>query len=113
MDLAYAAADLAVCRAGAMTCAEVAAVGLPCLYVPYPIGNGEQRFNAEPVVAAGGGIMVIDADLTAGRLAAEVVPLITDDRRLADMGARAAAYGIRDGAARLADMVTRAAEEGR
>ena len=113
MDLAYAAADLAVCRAGAMTCAEVAAVGLPCLYVPYPIGNGEQRFNAEPVVAAGGGIMVVDADLTAGRLAAEVVPLITDDRRLADMGARAAAYGIRDGAARLADMVTRAAEEGR
>ena len=77
------------------------------LYVPHPIGNGEQRFNAEPVVAAGGGIMVVDADLTAGRLAAEVILLITDDRRLADMGARAAAYGIRDGAARLADMVTR------
>ncbi|HWH29156.1 MAG TPA: UDP-N-acetylglucosamine--N-acetylmuramyl-(pentapeptide) pyrophosphoryl-undecaprenol N-acetylglucosamine transferase, partial [Mycobacteriales bacterium] len=45
MDLAYAAADLAVCRAGAMTCAELAAVGLPAVYVPLPIGNGEQALN--------------------------------------------------------------------
>ena len=53
MDLAYAAADVALCRAGAMTCAELAAVGLPALYVPLPIGNGEQRFNALPVVDEG------------------------------------------------------------
>ncbi|MGH3562437.1 MAG: UDP-N-acetylglucosamine--N-acetylmuramyl-(pentapeptide) pyrophosphoryl-undecaprenol N-acetylglucosamine transferase, partial [Mycobacterium sp.] len=50
MDLAYAAADLAICRSGAMTVAEVSAVGLPAVYVPLPIGNGEQRFNALPVV---------------------------------------------------------------
>ncbi len=56
MDLAYAAADLAVCRSGAMTVAEVSAVGLPAVYVPLPIGNGEQRLNALPVVQAGGGI---------------------------------------------------------
>ena len=55
MELAYAAADLMLCRAGAMTCAEVAAVGLPAIYVPLPIGNGEQRLNALPVVDAGGG----------------------------------------------------------
>ncbi|MCU0265644.1 MAG: UDP-N-acetylglucosamine--N-acetylmuramyl-(pentapeptide) pyrophosphoryl-undecaprenol N-acetylglucosamine transferase, partial [Actinomycetia bacterium] len=61
MDLAYAAADLAVCRAGALTCAEVAAVGLPAAYVPLPVGNGEQRLNAAPVVAAGGGLLVDDA----------------------------------------------------
>ncbi|MFN8126860.1 MAG: undecaprenyldiphospho-muramoylpentapeptide beta-N-acetylglucosaminyltransferase, partial [Candidatus Nanopelagicales bacterium] len=113
MDLAYAAADLAVCRAGAMTCAEVAAIGLPCLYVPYAVGNGEQRFNAEPVVAAGGGIMVPDADLTPQRLLDEVVPLLADPQRLTVMGERAAEYGIADGAARLANMVSRAAEEGR
>ena len=56
MDLAYAAADLAICRSGAMTVAEVSAVGLPAVYVPLPIGNGEQRLNALPVVNAGGGL---------------------------------------------------------
>ena len=64
MDLAYAAADLAICRSGAMTVAEVSAVGLPAVYVPLPIGNGEQRLNALPVVNAGGGLIVADADLT-------------------------------------------------
>ena len=64
MDLAYAAADLAICRSGAMTVAEVSAVGLPAVYVPLPIGNGEQRLNALPVVNAGGGLLVADADLT-------------------------------------------------
>ena len=64
MDLAYAAADLAICRSGAMTVAEVSAVGLPAVYVPLPIGNGEQRLNALPVVDAGGGLLVADADLT-------------------------------------------------
>ena len=61
MAAAYAAADLALCRSGAMTCAELAAVGLPAVYVPLPIGNGEQRLNAEPAVAAGGAVLVDDA----------------------------------------------------
>lgn len=109
MDLAYAAADLAVCRAGAMTCAEVAAVGLPALYVPYPIGNGEQRLNAEPVVAAGGGLVVDDAALSPAVLRDRCLPLLADSARLAAMSEQAAAYGIRDGAARLADLVVQAA----
>ena len=109
MDLAYAAADLAVCRSGAMTCAEVAAVGLPCVYVPYPVGNGEQRLNAEPVVAAGGGIMIEDAALSGETLDAAVREVLDRPGRLVDMSRRASAYGIRDGAARLADMVTDAA----
>src|ERR1017187_6589195 len=61
MDLAYAAADFALCRAGAMTCAELTAVGLPAAYVPLPHGNGEQRLNALPVERAGGGMIVDDA----------------------------------------------------
>ena len=67
MAAAYAAADLALCRSGAMTCAELAAVGLPAIFVPLPIGNGEQRLNAEPAVAAGAALMVADAELD-GRL---------------------------------------------
>lgn len=55
MDLAYAAADVALCRAGAMTVAEVSSVGLPAIYVPLPHGNGEQELNARPVVDAGAG----------------------------------------------------------
>ena len=64
MELGYAAADLALVRGGAMTCAETAALGVPAIYVPLPYGNGEQRRNALPVVEAGGGILVDDGDLT-------------------------------------------------
>ena len=53
MELGYAAADLMLCRGGAMTCAEVAAIGLPAIYVPYPHSNQEQKRNALPVVRGG------------------------------------------------------------
>ncbi len=105
MDLAYAAADLAICRGGAMTVAEVSAVGLPAVYVPLPIGNGEQRLNALPVVEAGGGVLVADADLTPSYLGSEVVRLITDAPRLAAMTAAAAGVGHRDAARRVAEVV--------
>lgn len=109
MDLAYAAADLAVCRAGAITCAEVAAVGLPAVYVPLPHGNGEQRFNAEPVVAAGGGVLVDDASVSAEWVVAHIVPLLGDTDRLAIMGRSAATLGRRDADVRLVEMIRRAA----
>jgi UDP-N-acetylglucosamine--N-acetylmuramyl-(pentapeptide) pyrophosphoryl-undecaprenol N-acetylglucosamine transferase len=105
MDLAYAAADLAVCRAGAMTCAELAAVGLPAVYVPLPIGNGEQRRNAEPLVAAGGGALVPDGELDGDRLCAEVVPLLRDAERLRIMSRAASRFGVRDADERLAELV--------
>ena len=109
---AYAAADLAVCRAGAMTCAELAAVGLPAIYVPLPIGNGEQRFNALPVVDADGGILTDDADLTGPSMTKAVLEIVGQPGRLETMSANAAAHGVRDAAARLADMVVTAAQKG-
>jgi UDP-N-acetylglucosamine--N-acetylmuramyl-(pentapeptide) pyrophosphoryl-undecaprenol N-acetylglucosamine transferase len=112
MDDAYSAADMAVCRAGAMTCAELAAVGLPAIYVPLPIGNGEQRFNATPVVEADGGVLMADADLTGDTLVGAVLPIITSTGRLEQMSQNAAAHGVRDAAARLADMVFAAAAKG-
>ncbi len=113
MDLAYAAADLAICRSGAMTVAEVSAVGLPAIYVPLPIGNGEQRLNALPVVEAGGGLVVDDADLTPDYLRTEVVRLITDGPRLAAMTDAAGRVGHRDAARRVAEVVLEVAHEGR
>ncbi|MCL2489917.1 MAG: undecaprenyldiphospho-muramoylpentapeptide beta-N-acetylglucosaminyltransferase [Propionibacteriaceae bacterium] len=64
MAQAYAAADLMVARAGAATVAETATVGLPCLFVPFPHGNGEQVRNAAPLVRAGAAEIIRDADLT-------------------------------------------------
>lgn len=109
MDLAYAAADLVLCRSGAMTCTELAAVGLPAVYVPLPHGNGEQRLNALPVVEAGGGLLVADAELTAERLTAEVTRLLTDTPRLDEMSKEAAGFGRRDADVTLARMVLDAA----
>ena len=102
MDLAYAAADLVICRSGAMTVAEVSAVGLPAIYVPLPIGNGEQRLNALPVVNGGGGMLVADAALTPGLVAQQVAALLTDPPRLAAMTAAAARVGHRDAAYKVA-----------
>jgi UDP-N-acetylglucosamine--N-acetylmuramyl-(pentapeptide) pyrophosphoryl-undecaprenol N-acetylglucosamine transferase len=109
MDLAYAAADLAICRSGAMTVAEVSAVGLPAVYVPLPIGNGEQRLNALPVVEAGGGLLVTDADLSPAYVGTEVVRLLRDGPRLAGMTAAAAGVGHRDAARRVAEVVLQVA----
>ncbi|GAA1920017.1 UDP-N-acetylglucosamine--N-acetylmuramyl-(pentapeptide) pyrophosphoryl-undecaprenol N-acetylglucosamine transferase [Nocardioides hwasunensis] len=92
MDLAYAAADAVLCRSGSNTVTEVAGVGLPAIYVPLPIGNGEQSLNARPVIDAGGGLLVADAALTPEWVAATVPGLLTDPDRLAGMGA--AARGI-------------------
>lgn len=113
MDLAYAAADLAICRSGAMTVAEVSAVGLPAVYVPLPIGNGEQRLNALPVVDAGGGLLIDDAELTPNYVADEVVRLITDDVRLTAMTEAAAHVGHRDAARRIAGVVLEVARDAR
>ena len=112
MDLAYAAADAVVCRAGAGNVSEVTALGLPAAYVPLPIGNGEQKLNAEPVVLAGGGLMVDNADCTPRWVASTLIPLLRDPERLAVMGRAAAEFGIRDGDERLATMVELAAHEG-
>ena len=112
MEQAYAAADLAVCRAGALTCAELAAVGLPAVYVPLPIGNGEQALNARPVVGAGGGLLVDDAAFDAGAVRSTVLPLLQDPARLAAMSAAAAAFGHRDADEALADLVLEAVRRG-
>jgi UDP-N-acetylglucosamine--N-acetylmuramyl-(pentapeptide) pyrophosphoryl-undecaprenol N-acetylglucosamine transferase len=105
MDLALAAADAVLCRAGAMTVAEVSAVGLPAVYVPLPIGNGEQALNAKPIVDAGGGLIVPDAELSPATITETVIPLLRDPDRLAAMSASARATGHREAADVLARMV--------
>jgi UDP-N-acetylglucosamine--N-acetylmuramyl-(pentapeptide) pyrophosphoryl-undecaprenol N-acetylglucosamine transferase len=109
MELAYAVADVVVCRAGANTVSEVTALGLPAIFVPLPVGNGEQRLNAEPVVRGGGGLLVDDAALTPASLEAQLLPLLAHPERIASMGLPAAGFGRRDADRLLADLVRRAA----
>ncbi len=105
MDLGYAAADFALCRAGAMTCAELTAVGLPAAYVPLPHGNGEQRLNAEPIEQAGGGLIIADADLSPEWISSTLLPILVDDELVSAMAQAAAASGNRDADADLAALV--------
>ncbi|MGO1285759.1 MAG: undecaprenyldiphospho-muramoylpentapeptide beta-N-acetylglucosaminyltransferase [Brachybacterium sp.] len=106
MEDAYAAADLALTRSGAGTVCELTAVGLPAVLVPLPIGNGEQALNGQEVVAAGGALMVADADLDAAHLRSQVLPLLRDRSRLTAMADAARAFGITDAAEVMADVVT-------
>ena len=110
MELAYAAADLALCRAGANTVVELTAVGLPAAYVPLPIGNGEQELIARPVVEAGGGLLVDDAALHAGWVRDDADPAAHRPRPVghAWVGRPPAAAG-RDADERLVDLVLEAA----
>ncbi|MCL2781283.1 MAG: UDP-N-acetylglucosamine--N-acetylmuramyl-(pentapeptide) pyrophosphoryl-undecaprenol N-acetylglucosamine transferase [Actinomycetia bacterium] len=109
MRYAYAAADFALCRSGAMTCAELTAVGLPAAFVPLPLRGGEQRTNAEPIVAAGGGLLVDNDALRAQWIERNVIPVLTDPDCGARMAAAAARTGARDADTVLARAVLRVA----
>ncbi|WOO98513.1 undecaprenyldiphospho-muramoylpentapeptide beta-N-acetylglucosaminyltransferase [Micrococcus terreus] len=109
MELAYAAADLIVARSGAGTVCEVAAVGLPSVLVPLPIGNGEQALNARGLVAAGGALTVRDESFTADWVRTQLVPLLSEPERLLRMADAAASLGVRDADQTMARLVTEAA----
>lgn len=104
MALAYAVSDLVLCRSGAGTVYEVSANQLPAIYVPLPIGNGEQRFNAQAAVQAGAGLLVLDAEVDGPWLLRQVSELLGNPQRLAQM--RQATQGLTqlDAARRVADL---------
>jgi UDP-N-acetylglucosamine--N-acetylmuramyl-(pentapeptide) pyrophosphoryl-undecaprenol N-acetylglucosamine transferase len=108
MQLGYAAADLMLCRGGAITVAETTAIGMPAVYVPYPFSNQEQKRNASPVVESGGGLLVDDSEVTSEWIERTIIPLARDPQRLYQMGAAAAGYGRRDGDEALLDFVCEA-----
>jgi UDP-N-acetylglucosamine--N-acetylmuramyl-(pentapeptide) pyrophosphoryl-undecaprenol N-acetylglucosamine transferase len=107
MDLVLAAADLAVCRSGGTTVAELAVVGVPSVLVPLPIATRDhQRANAAALVGAGAARLVDDASFDVDRMVAEVDAVLGD--RVA-MAASARSVGRPDAAAAVADLVEAAA----
>lgn len=111
MDLAYSAADFALCRAGAMTCAELTAVGLPAAYIPLPHGNGEQRLNAVPIERAGGGLILDDASLSPEWIRQDLLPILLDHGLVAGMSRAAASAGNRHADEALAAVVLKVAAQ--
>ena len=98
-----ARAHLVICRAGASTVAELAAIGRPAILVPYPHATDDhQTANARAFAAAGGGWVIAQADLHPHTLAADLERLLADGAALTAMAGGAAAFGRRDAARRLA-----------
>jgi UDP-N-acetylglucosamine--N-acetylmuramyl-(pentapeptide) pyrophosphoryl-undecaprenol N-acetylglucosamine transferase len=108
MESVYAAADLLLARAGAATVSEAAAVGVPAVFVPLPIGNGEQALNADGLVRAGGALLVADRDFTPEWVRSRLIPLLTDRSRLEAMAANSENLGIRDADRLMAGLVLEA-----
>lgn len=108
MDLAFALADLIVSRSGAATVSEVSALGIPAVYVPYAVGNGEQALNARSAVAAGAARIIPDAAFTADRVRSEIVPLLADAAVIDRMRDAAASVGTRTGTANLIELIDEA-----
>jgi UDP-N-acetylglucosamine--N-acetylmuramyl-(pentapeptide) pyrophosphoryl-undecaprenol N-acetylglucosamine transferase len=101
----YAWADLAVCRAGAMTIAELQAAGLGAIFVPLPIATDDhQTKNAAVMVAAGAARLIQERDLTPESLGDIIAELVADRARLLKMAEAARGARITDAAARLADL---------
>ncbi|MCF8570480.1 UDP-N-acetylglucosamine--N-acetylmuramyl-(pentapeptide) pyrophosphoryl-undecaprenol N-acetylglucosamine transferase [Gordonia sp. HY002] len=105
MRYAYAAADFTVCRSGAMTCAELSAVGMPATYVPLPQRGGEQALNAEPIVAGGGALLVDDSEFDPAWIETNLIPVLTNPEQIAAMSAHASATGAPDADTALARYV--------
>lgn len=105
MDLAFAACDFIVSRSGAATVSEISALGIPAVYVPYAVGNGEQALNAASALRHGAALLIADADFTPDAVRDRILPLLMDADQRARMTERAAETGIRTGTANVIAML--------
>jgi UDP-N-acetylglucosamine--N-acetylmuramyl-(pentapeptide) pyrophosphoryl-undecaprenol N-acetylglucosamine transferase len=110
MAATLVAADLVLGRAGSSTCAEVAAVGVAAILVPYPYAHGHQAANAAWLADQGAAVAVPDAELTGERLRTEVAAL-RDDARRAVIANTARGLGRPDAARDVADALLALAED--
>ena len=104
MGLAFAVADLALCRAGASTLAELPLFGLPAILTPYPYAWRYQKMNADYLAEAGAAVRLNDEDM-AEKLFDTVSALILDDAQLSSMRDKSRALANPHGARRLADLL--------
>ena len=99
---AYAAADLVVARAGALTCAEILSRGLPALFIPYPHASGHQEMNARALQKAGSAVVITERELDDEKLIQTLISLISDGEKLKAMGRKALKLAKKDAASDIA-----------
>lgn len=110
MPQRFAEADLILARSGASTVAELAAAGKPALLVPFPLAaDDHQRKNAEVMVGAGAAAMLLQAELTPGRLCRELIPLLRAPEHLAEMGQKARSLAHADATESIVRMIVKIA----
>lgn len=97
---------LFITRSGASTTAEFTAAGRPAIYVPFPRHKDNQQvFNAEQVVKAGGGWVILEKDLTVERLKSTLEDLLNNPEKLQNAASAARNLGLIDATQRLADII--------
>jgi len=111
MELAIRASDFAISRAGAASVSEFSALGLPALFIPYPVGNGEQRHNVAHLIAAEASIMVDDKDFSVDYLDSEVIPILSSSKKLSEMSQQMTKFAKLDATEKLVDMALEAAND--
>ncbi len=105
MAAAYAWADLVICRAGALTVAELCAVGVPALFVPYPAAvDDHQTANARPMAEAGAALIIPEAELTPERLADLLREWLQSRAGLQQRAAKARALAVPDSLQRITEI---------
>lgn len=105
MGEAFRDADFVICRAGAMTSAEVAAAGRPAIMIPFPLAaDDHQRKNAEALERAGAARMIVQSELSGARLAAEILDLCASSSKRAEMGKAARMLARPDAARKVVDL---------
>jgi UDP-N-acetylglucosamine--N-acetylmuramyl-(pentapeptide) pyrophosphoryl-undecaprenol N-acetylglucosamine transferase len=108
IHMAYAAADLVVCRSGAMTLAEIAVCGTPAILIPYPhAAHNHQVVNAANLVDRNAATMILDRDLSGERLALKVAHLLSNRQELSQMSANARRFARPDAAEKIARSLER------
>ena len=106
IENAYKSADLVICRAGATTLAEVTALGLPSIVVPYPFATDEhQKKNAQLLADNKAAIMILDRNVGGSKLSVEILNLIQDKKKLALMAANSRKLGKPAAAEEIAELI--------
>lgn len=112
MARAYEWADLVVCRAGALTVAEIAMAGCVAIFVPYPHAvDDHQTYNARYLADQGAALIIQQHDLSKERLAQEITALANDKEHLIDMARKAQALARPEATQKVAEYCKKAAEE--
>lgn len=105
MKSAYQWADLVICRSGALTVCEIAAAGLPAIFVPFQHKDRQQFYNAEFLAKDGAAVILEQPDFTPEKLLAVLNPLLNDRQKLTEMAIKARAKASPLAAKRVADVI--------